>query len=98
MKVETDKISTTKGKPKEVTIIGNSGKPVHRFFCGDCGTPVWTNAESVDGVSFAKVGPLGDFGNRVKMTMEVWCENANPDTLRYANTLHSRAYLMNTKD
>ena len=82
MKIETDKISTTKGQPKRFTAPGSSGKPVHRFFCEDCGTPVWTNAESVDGASFVKVGALGDFGNRIKMTMEVWSENANPNTLR----------------
>lgn len=34
------------------------------------------------GTSFLKVGALGNFGNRVKMTTEAWAENANPNTLR----------------
>lgn len=82
LKIDTDKINITKGQPKKFTGTGSSGKPVHRFFCGDCGTPVWTNAESMAGSSFVKVGALGDFSNRVKMTAEAWAENANPNTLR----------------
>lgn len=82
LQISSDNISITRGKPKKFTGTGSSGKPVHRFFCGDCGTPIWSDAESMPKISFVKVGPLGEFGSRVKMTTEAWAENANPNTLR----------------
>lgn len=94
LKIDSEKTNITKGKPKEITVTGSSGKPVHRFFCGDCGTPVWTNADAMAGASFVKVGPLGDFGNRVTMTIEAWAENANPNTLRLVSLFETRSRAM----
>ncbi|KAK9894239.1 histone-fold-containing protein [Cystobasidium minutum MCA 4210] len=82
LKVDSNKIKVAKGAPKHFVGTGSSGKAVQRFFCGDCGSPVWTNTDSMPNVSFVKVGALGDFGNRVRLTTEIWSENANPNTLR----------------
>ena len=36
--VATDKLTFTKGEPATFTRSGSSGKPVHKKFCGTCGT------------------------------------------------------------
>jgi len=83
---EADKIKVTKGSPKVYEDVGNSGKPVHRNFCGDCGTPLWSNTDSMPNTSFIKVGAL-DIGKKVKLTTEIFSENAHPSTLR-SNATH----------
>lgn len=35
---------------KRYTDTGESGQPVHRFFCAECGSPLWAKALSYAGV------------------------------------------------
>lgn len=78
----TDKLSIAQGEPKSYKETGSSGKTVTRNFCSDCGTPLYTVTEAMPGVAFVKVGSLGEFGKKIKLTSEAWTENANPNTLR----------------
>ena len=36
--VATNNLTFTKGEPSTFTRLGSSGKPVHKKFCGSCGT------------------------------------------------------------
>lgn len=36
--VATDNLAFTRGEPETFTRLGSSGKPVHKMFCGICGT------------------------------------------------------------
>lgn len=56
---------------------GESGKPVRRSFCPDCGSPITSVLDAVPGVSFIKAGTFDD-ATWLNPTMEVWCRSAQP--------------------
>jgi hypothetical protein len=35
----------THGTPKRLTVTAHSGRTLHRFFCGDCGSPLFSRRE-----------------------------------------------------
>lgn len=42
--------------------LGDSGKPIHRFFCSQCGTVLFGKGESQPGVVYLRAGSIdGDF-------------------------------------
>lgn len=55
--------------------MGASGQIVHRHFCGRCGSPIISLAESMPGLTMVKAGTLDDPGRWVP-TMEAWCDSA----------------------
>lgn len=80
--VQLDALNVKEGSPKVYEDnTAKSGKTVHRNFCGDCGTALWSSPESQPGVTWLKVGPLS-IVDKVKMDLEIFCENASPNTLR----------------
>lgn len=48
------------GKLGTYTVSGDSGKPVHRFFCPHCGSGLYLECESDPGYVFVKAGTLDD--------------------------------------
>lgn len=48
------------GSPKSFTKSGDSGRPVTRCFCGDCGSPLYTLPPLHPDVVFIKAGSLDD--------------------------------------
>jgi hypothetical protein len=55
--------------------VGESGLPVRRQFCGNCGSPIMTRVEAMPDVVFIKAGTLEDT-SKLNPTMEMWCETA----------------------
>ena len=51
-----------------------SGKQVTRYFCGDCGTPLW--AESAATPTFCAV-KLALFGNNFEPAIEIFWKSAH---------------------
>jgi len=74
-----DKIKVTKGTPKVYDDkSADVGKTVHRNFCGDCGSALWSDPDSIPGVRFLKVGPL-DNARDVKLAAEIYVDSGcNP--------------------
>ncbi len=56
---------------------GDSGGKVHRNFCRNCGSPLWSTCESISGVEFIKAGTLDDT-SWLDPTAHVWCETMQP--------------------
>ena len=48
------------GQCKEYTCPGGSGMPVHQFFCSECGTRVYSEAESFEGFKLVVLGVFDD--------------------------------------
>ena len=65
------------GALKGFTKRGDSGKPIERLFCPDCGTSVLDEAEAVPGVVMIAAGTLDD-PSWVKPTVEIYCGSAQP--------------------
>jgi len=66
----------------DVTVVGtpkafedrktDSGTMMHRWFCGDCGSPIYSSTVLVPGKKFIK---MGLFGKILKPAAEMYCKN-----------------------
>ena len=65
------------GTLKSFTDKGESGKPVHRNFCPECGSPITTVVDAMPDLVFIKTGTLDDT-SKLKPTMEIFCSSAQP--------------------
>jgi hypothetical protein len=60
-----------RGTPKGFTKTGDSGRPVTRFFCPDCGCPLYTEPPLHPDTVFLKAGSLDD-PTLVKPDRQAW--------------------------
>jgi hypothetical protein len=51
---------TLRGTPRSYTKTADSGREVTRFFCGDCGSPLFTDAARAPDIYYVKAGLLDD--------------------------------------
>lgn len=56
--------------------VGTSGQPVHRRFCGRCGSPMLTDTPraQADGVIFVKGGTIDGAMDALTPTLHYWTE------------------------
>ena len=69
-------LKVTKGKAKGYSSKGDSGKTVTRFFCADCGSPLYSEPESSQ-VTVVKAGSMDDPSGLV-MTGALYTSEAQP--------------------
>ncbi len=67
------------GTLKRYADKGDSGLPVHRNFCPDCGSPITTDVTAMPDLVFVKAGTLDD-ASGLAPTMEIFCSSAQPWT------------------
>lgn len=78
--VATDNLSFTKAEPRTFTRTGASGKPVHKKFCGSCGT---TLCSDFTAGGFYSVGASAlDQNNEFRPSMAIYTASA-PDWAVY---------------
>jgi hypothetical protein len=65
------------GTLKGFTKPGDSGKPIERSFCPECGSSVMDKAEAMPGVVMVTAGTL-DNASWVKPTTQVYCASSQP--------------------
>ena len=66
-----------RGELGTYTVKGDSGKPVHRFFCPHCGSGIYLECEADPGYVFLKVGTLDD-ASWVKPDMHIFTAAKQP--------------------
>ena len=71
VRVETAGFRLTQGTPKAFTKPGDSGRLVTRYFCSDCGSPLFTAPPLHPTVYFIKAGSLDD-ASVVKPNRQAW--------------------------
>ena len=79
--VARDKLQILQGEPKgykQPLDAAASGKQVIRYFCSDCGTPLWAAAESAPHVYTIKVAL---FGNNIPPGKEIYWKYAQRESL-----------------
>jgi hypothetical protein len=70
-----DDFKFTAGTPKEyVDTDTDSGNTVRRFFCGDCGSPIYSALDAQPGAIYVKSGTL-DETSSFKPQAHVWCSS-----------------------
>lgn len=67
----------TRGELGTYTITGDSGKPVHRFFCPRCASGIYLDCEADPGYVFVKAGTLDD-ASWVKPEMHIYAGRKQP--------------------
>lgn len=60
LRVKAAGFRIVKGAPKGFTKPGDSGRPVTRYFCPDCGSPLYTEPPLHPETVFIKAGSLDD--------------------------------------
>jgi hypothetical protein len=48
------------GELKSFAVVGESGEPLNRSFCPDCGSPIFSTTSTLPGLVFVKAGTLDD--------------------------------------
>jgi len=54
-----------------------SGRTLHRFFCGDCGSPLFSRRELTPENMALRIGTLDD-SSGLKITAHIWTRSARP--------------------
>ena len=72
--VSADAVNIDQGTLKVFEKNGTSGLPVERKFCGDCGSPILSDAKAIEGLLFVKGGTLDD-PTAIPLGAEIWCES-----------------------
>ncbi len=62
---------------KSVFTEGASGASVRRHFCGNCGTPVYSEMAALPALVALKAGALADTSS-VTPKVQLWCASAQP--------------------
>jgi hypothetical protein len=65
---------TVSGPLKKFADKGDSGGAVDRWFCAECGSQVWTEAEAMPGAAIVKAGCFDDT-SWLKPTLEIFCDS-----------------------
>lgn len=61
----------TAGKPKRFTAVADSGRTLHRYFCGDCGSGVYSQREANPEMVVVRAGTF-DNPPDMKITAHIW--------------------------
>ena len=62
------------GPLKAFDDIGDSGKPLKRWFCSQCGSPIWTEADAMPDTAIVKASAFDDT-SWIKPTLEIFCDS-----------------------
>ncbi|KAM0561244.1 hypothetical protein ACHAPJ_003122 [Fusarium lateritium] len=75
--IPEDSFSVTKGTPKQYDVTGASGKINHHFFCGDCGSSLYTRLDIMEGKIIIKAGGLDEGKANLdnKIGVEFYCRD-----------------------
>lgn len=75
--VPTSTVTFTSGQPKVYADTAQSGNTLHRGFCGDCGSSIYSQREKTPEMMVLKVGSLDD-PDAMKLIMNIWTNSAQP--------------------
>lgn len=77
IRVEIARFRITEGAPRGFTKTADSGNPLTRHFCGDCGSPIYTAAPRHPEHVYVKAGSLDDPA-LVRVEREAWTQSRVP--------------------
>ena len=70
-------VAFTSGQPKLFEDTAQSGNVLKRYFCGDCGSPIYSQRENAPEMMVLKVGTLDDSAE-MNLIMNIWTKSARP--------------------
>jgi hypothetical protein len=70
-------VTFTAGKPRLFADTAQSGNTLKRYFCADCGSPIYSQRAKLPEMMVLKVGTL-DAPGEMKLVMNIWTNSARP--------------------
>jgi hypothetical protein len=67
----------TQGTPKRYDDKADSGRTLYRFFCGDCGSPMYSQRATTPERVVVRAGTFDD-SSGMKITGNIWTASARP--------------------
>lgn len=67
----------TQGTPRRYAGIADSGRTLYRYFCGECGSPLYSQRATTPEVVVVRAGTL-DNAEGMKITANIWTKSARP--------------------
>lgn len=67
----------TQGTPRRFDDKADSGRTLYRHFCGDCGSPIYSQRATMPELMVLKVGTL-DHPVDMKIVAHIWTRSARP--------------------
>ena len=75
--VPSSAFKITQGTPKRYAAKADSGRTLHRYFCGDCGSPIYSQRASSTEMVVVRAGLFDNPGD-MKITANIWTRSARP--------------------
>jgi len=75
--VQSKDFVLTKGAPKRYSDKADSGRTLQRFFCGDCGSPIYSQRDSTPERVVVRAGTFDD-SSGMKIATHIWTKSARP--------------------
>ena len=73
--VPADKFTLAQGTPRRYADKADSGRTLFRYFCGDCGSPLYSPRAATPETLSVRAGTLDGSGG-LKITANIWCASA----------------------
>ena len=67
----------TKGTPKRYAAKADSGRTLFRYFCGDCGSPLYSHRETAPETLVVRAGAFDD-APPMRITANIWTKSKRP--------------------
>jgi hypothetical protein len=67
----------TQGTPRRYAAKADSGRTLYRYFCGDCGAPIYSQRETTPNMVVVRAGTFDNPGP-MKITANIWTASARP--------------------
>ena len=67
----------TQGAPKRYADKADSGRVLQRFFCGDCGSPIYSQRDISPERMVVRAGSFDD-SSAMRITAHIWTKSARP--------------------
>ena len=75
--LKSETIKLTQGTPKRYSVTADSGRILHRFFCGECGSPLFSRRELTPENSALRIGTLdAEHAGGMRITAHIWTRSA----------------------
>jgi hypothetical protein len=68
----------TQGAPKRFEAKAASGRILYRFFCADCGSPIYSQRQTTPETVVVRIGTLDEPPAEARITTHIWTKRARP--------------------
>ena len=73
--VPSSSFKLTQGSPKRYAARADSGRTLYRYFCADCGSPIYSQRETAPERVVVRAGSFDNAGD-LKITAHIWTASA----------------------